>query len=157
MILGRLHARVSNANALSSMEKTRGQMQWIRQVTLYFVLFPHFLKLKTDLLIHLACKRPHISLIALFNGLGQITSIFKKVNHGKTEHNTSKSFFVLFRCLMNSVIFSTKYFHTHGLWSALTFFSHMELLSYLFKYLLTLSSSLLSSSSSLLTPKRNSS
>lgn len=83
--------------------------------TVYLCPHSHFHMLKTDLLIRLACKRPHISLIALFNGLGQITSILKKVNHGKTEHNTSKSFFVLFCCLMNSVIFSTKYLHTHGL------------------------------------------
>lgn len=92
-------------------------------------------KLILRLPIRLVCKRPRISLIALFfTDESTWSNYFRfiKVNHGKTGHNTSKSsFFCSFSYFLFAVwwiqwffffFFSRKYFHTHGLRSALTYF-----------------------------------
>ncbi len=73
MILGRLHARVYDVNALSSMgmvhDKDGGQMQHCTSYCI-FVSTAIFTCSKQ---IRLACKCPHISLIALFYGRVEIT------------------------------------------------------------------------------------
>ncbi len=77
MILGRLHARVYNANAPSWMgmvhDKDGGQMQRFEKATLHFLLYICSICVSTAIFtcskqICLACKRPHISLTALFYG-----------------------------------------------------------------------------------------